>query len=694
MTYDENVVIAGKKINFNTGTIARQADGAVIVSCGDTVVFASAVASRKTVKGQDFFPLSVEYREKYYAAGRFPGGYIKREGRPADHEILVCRITDRPLRPLFPKDFVNDVQIVIYVLSSDKQEMADMLAINAASAALSISPIPFHGPVGAVRIGMLDGKLVVNPTAAELEKSHLNLAVAGTANAVTMIEGESHNISEEQMLAAVELAHENIKEICKAQVELKKKAGKPAMTYTPRDHDSELEKLVREKYTAEIETLGTVREKKARENAFDAIVEKVKSEIADQFPETADLIQEVVHDIDRDLVRNRIIFKSDRPDGRSLNEVRPISIESSLLPRAHGSALFTRGQTQSLGVVTLGSEDDQQRVDMMNGEIERSFMLHYNFPPFSVGETGRFGGQGRREIGHGMLAERALTWAIPDKKTFPYTIRMVSEIMESNGSSSMASVCVGSLAMYDAGVPLKAPIAGIAMGLIMEEGKYAILSDIQGIEDHLGDMDFKVAGTAEGITAFQLDIKIEGITSEIMKKALAQAKEARLHILGKMNAAYPSPRPAMSPYAPRIVQMKISPEKIGELIGSGGKTIKRICEESGAQINIEDSGVVTIAGVGQETIDKAISFVKGIVEEIAEGTIYKGIVKRIVEFGAFVEIVPGKEGLLHISKIDHKRINKVTDVLQLGDEVEVKVLGVDRNGKIDLSRKDLIKRED
>ena len=696
MSYDQIVEVGGKKISFSTGEIAKQADGSVIVSCGETVVFASAVCAQSVKEGQDFFPLSVEYREKYYAAGRFPGGYIKREGKPGDHEILVCRITDRPLRPLFPKDFLNDVQIIIYVLSTDKKEMADVLAINAASAALSVSAIPFHGPVGAVRVGLIDGKYILNPTKEEITKSRLDLVVAGTLKAVTMIEGESSNITEDEMLAAIEFAHENIKVICNGQIELKNKCGKPEMSYTPRAWDTELDKAARARYTAEVEALGQIKEKKAREAALAAIQDKAKAELAEQFPDTIGLVKEVIHDIDRDVVRRKIIIDHDRPDGRNLNEIRPISIKMAPLPnRVHGSAIFTRGQTQALGIVTLGSEGDIQYIDKMNDEEERRFMLHYNFPPFSVGETGRFGGQGRREIGHGMLAERALTWAVPENEKFPYTVRVVSEIMESNGSSSMASVCVGSLAMHAAGVPIKSPIAGIAMGLVMDDaGRYAVLSDIQGIEDHLGDMDFKVAGTSEGITAFQLDIKVEGITTEIMKNALAQAKEGRLHILGIMNQASPAAAEKTSPYAPRIEKIQIPQDRIGELIGPGGKMIKRIVEESGAQINIDDTGTVTIAGVGQETIDKATRFIRGVIDEVEEGAVYEGTVKRIVEFGAFVEILPGKEGLLHISKIDHKRINKVTDVLQLGDKVKVKVLSVDRNGKMDLSRKDLLKKED
>jgi len=694
MIFDQTVEIGGKKISFNTGAVARQADGAVLATHGETIVLATVVSAKSMKEGQDFFPLQVEYREKYYASGKFPGGYIKREGKPGDHEVLVCRITDRPLRPLFPKDFVNEVQIILNVLSSDKVEMPDVLAINAASAALSVSPIPFKGPVGAVRVGILNGKLVVNPSLEEMKTSALNLVVAGTQKAVTMIEGESDNITEEQMLAAVEFAHENIKLICAAQLELKAKAGKPEMIYTPRPWADDLDKAARELFTNDVKALGAIHEKKAREDAFAVIVEKAKEALAEKFPDTIGLIKEIIHDLDRDIVRRAIIIDHNRPDGRPLTEIRPISISTGLLPRAHGSALFTRGQTQSLGVITLGSEGDVQRIDTMNGEENRRFMLHYNFPPFSVGECGRVGMLGRREIGHGMLAERALKWAVPDAKDFPYTIRCVSEVLESNGSSSMATVCSGSLAMYHAGVPLKAPIAGIAMGLVMEEGKFAILTDIQGIEDHLGDMDFKVAGTKEGITAFQLDIKVEGITSEIMKQALAQAKDARLFLLDKMQTAMPKPSEQMSPYAPRIVQIKINPEKIGELIGPGGKMIRRITEESGAEINIEDSGDVTVAGVGQEVIDKALRMIRGIMDEIEEGSIYTGTVKRIVDFGAFIEILPGKEGLLHISKIDHKRINKVTDVLALGDKVEVKVLGVDRQGKIDLSRKDLIKKDE
>lgn len=690
MNYDFTTDVGGKKITFSTGELAKFADGAVTVSCGDTMVLATAVAARDKAEGRDFFPLSVEYREKYYASGKIPGGYIKREGRPSDHEILTCRITDRPLRPLFPKDFLNEVQIILNVISSDKKELPDVLAINAASAAVSISGIPFAGPVGAVRVGKIDGELIINPTNDQLDETDIDLVVAGTKKAVTMIEGLSNNITEEDMLEAVLFAHDNIKILCDTQIEMKSKCAKPEISYEGHKIDSELEKVINEKYFSDIDSLNEVKEKTARDEAFKVIVNKAKEELTEQFPDTISDCYEIIHDIDKVLLRKRIIEANVRPDGRSLADVRPISIKKRPLPRAHGSAVFTRGQTQSLGVVTLGTEKDGQRLDTINGVIDKTFMLHYNFPPFSVGECGRFGGTGRREIGHGMLAERALKYTIPETADFPYTIRIVSEVLESNGSSSMASVCSGSLALFDAGVPVKAPIAGIAMGLILEDDKYAVLSDIQGIEDHLGDMDFKVAGTSEGITAFQLDIKIEGITPEIMKKALAQAKEGRLHILGKMNEAMPAKEEALSEHAPRIETIQIAVDKIGGLIGPGGKNIRGIVEATEAEVNVSETGLVQIYAVDADSLNKAKNMVLACVAEVENGKIYEGVVKRIMEYGAFVEILPGKEGLLHISKMDTKRVNEVTDIVNLGDTVKVKVLNIDRNGRIDLSRKDAL----
>lgn len=681
-------------ILFNTGILAKQADGAVAVSCGETIVFASAVASKKVVEGQDFFPLTVDYREKHYSAGKIPGGFIKREGRPSDKEILTSRLADRPIRPLFPDDFVNEVQVIIYVLSADREHQPDVMAINAASAALIISGIPFKGPVGAVRVGRINGQWKINPYFQEMEHSDIDLVVAGTKKAVTMIEGQAKNLTEDEMIEAVEFAHANIIKLCEVQEALKEACGKPLMSYEPKLSDKELEKVIRERFFANIEQLKDVHEKKAREQAKDALITTITSQLQEQFPDTIKLVSEIVDNLDAEVVRSRILNEGKRADGRGLKDIRPIDIMIGILPRAHGSALFTRGQTQSLGIVTLGTVADSQRIDSIDliEESYKRFMLHYYFPPFSVGEVGRVGGVGRREIGHGMLAERALEYAIPDEGVFPYTIRVVSEILESNGSSSMATVCSGSLALFNAGVPMKAPVAGIAMGLVLEGDRYAILSDIQGIEDHLGDMDFKVAGTATGITAFQMDIKIEGITTEIMRKALEQAKEGRLYILEKMNEVISEPAKELSPHAPKIAVMKIEIEKIGEVIGPGGRVIKKIIEESGADINIEPDGTIFISASEQDAIDKAQLSIKGLVEEVEVGAIYKGIVKRITDFGAFVEILPGKQGLVHISKLDHSRVEKVKDILNEGDEVLVKVIGIDEQGRINLSRKDAMKK--
>ena len=688
------VKIGNDLIQFSTGILAKQADGAVAVSCGETIVFSSAVASKKVVEGQDFFPLTVDYREKHYSAGKIPGGFIKREGRPSDKEILTSRLADRPIRPLFPDDFVNEVQIIIYVLSADREHQPDILAINAASAALSISGIPFKGPVGAVRVGRVDGQWIVNPSFQEMENSDIDLVVAGTRKAVTMIEGQAKNLSEDAMIQAVEFAHENIIKLCEIQEELKNACGKPLMNYTPKQGDKELEKVIRDKYFTAVENFKEYTEKKAREDAKDAIITAITNDLKEQFPDTIALVPEIVDAMDAEVIRSRILDEGSRPDGRGLNNIRPIDIMVGILPRAHGSALFTRGQTQSLGIVTLGTGADSQRIDSIDllEESYKRFMLHYYFPPFSTGEVGRVGGVGRREIGHGMLAERAIEYAIPDEAVFPYTIRVVSEVLESNGSSSMATVCAGSLALFNAGVPMKDQVAGIAMGLVLEGERYAILSDIQGIEDHLGDMDFKVAGTATGITAFQMDIKIEGITTEIMRKALEQAKEGRLYILEKMNSVISQPAQELSPHAPKTAVMKIEIEKIGEVIGPGGRVIKKIIEETGAEINIEQDGTIFISANEQSAIDKAQQAIKGLIEEVEVGTIYKGVVKRITDFGAFVEVLPGKQGLVHISKLDFNRVEKVKDVLNEGDEVMVKVISIDDQGRINLSRKDAMKK--
>ncbi len=694
MSSDFGVQIGKEELKFNTGYFAKQAHGSVLVSYGETIVFASAVMSDDVREGQDFFPLTVDYREKAYAAGKIPGGFIKRESRPADREILVARLTDRPLRPLFPDDFVNEVQIIIYVLSSDKKNQQDVLAINAASAALSISGMPFRGPVGSVRVGRINGEFIVNPTFDIMKESDIDLVVAGTKNAVTMIEGQSKIVSEEDMVLAVEFAHQNIIKICELQEQMKQAAGKPERTYTPKSSDEELKKALKEKYYDDIKRLNEGYIKKEREKDFSAIVQKAVEELAEQFPDTIGQAAGMLDHLDGEVIRGRILDEGKRADDRGLGDIRNIDIMVGILPRPHGSAVFTRGETQSVGITTLGTTSDIQKLDNIEGEASKRFMLHYHFPPFSVGETGRTGGAGRREIGHGMLAERALEAVIPDEKEFPYTIRQVSEIFESNGSSSMASVCSGSLSMFNAGVPLKAPVAGIAMGLVMEGDRYAVLSDILGLEDHLGDMDFKVTGTTEGITAFQLDIKIEGITPEIMRTALNQAREGRLYILDKMNAVISQPEKELSPYSPKIMGMKVNPDKIGEIIGPGGKNIKRIIELSGANINIEDDGSVTISAVEQASIEKAENFIKSIVEEVEVGRIYDGTVRKITDFGAFVEILPGKDGLIHISNLSNERVRKVTDVLQVGDSVKAKVIKVDKQGRIDLSRKDALESDE
>ena len=690
MTVNFSLQIGNEKLSFNTGYLAKQADGAVVVSYGDVSVFASVVASRDVKEGQDFFPLTVDYREKAYAAGKIPGGFIKRETRPSDREILVSRLTDRPLRPLFPDDFVNEVQIIIYTLSADSINQQDVMAINAASAALVVSGMPFHGPVGAVRVGRIKGRMIVNPTFKESEESDIDLVVAGTKKAVTMIEGSSKNVSEEDMLAAVIFAHDNIKKICEVQEELKKAVNKSEFVYKAYTPDLELKKAVRDKCYNDLVTLKSITTKLPREVAKAEILARVQEELKEEFPDTAGQIAGFVDALDGEIVRNRILDEGARADGRGLKDIRPIDIKMGVLPRTHGSAVFTRGETQSLGVTTLGTLSEVQKMDNLEGFTTKRFMLHYNFPPFSVGETGRTGSPGRREIGHGMLAEKALEWVIPDQESFSYTIRQVSEILESNGSSSMASVCSGSLALFNAGVPIKAAVAGIAMGLIMEGDKWAVVSDIQGLEDHLGDMDFKVAGTETGITAFQLDIKIEGITPEIMKAALDQAKEGRLHILKTMNSFCSKPEPSVSVWAPKIKVIKIKTDKIGEVIGPGGKMIKKIIEETGAEINIDDDGTVVISAVKLESIERAEKIILGIAEDVEVGAIYDGTVKKIMEFGAFVEIAPGKEGLVHISNLDTTRVRQVTDICNVGDKMRVKVIKIDRQGRIDLSRKEAL----
>ena len=690
MSLDFGMDLGKGRLNFNTGYFAKQAHGSVMVSLGETIVFASAVMSEEAKEGQDFFPLTVDYREKVYAAGKIPGGFIKRENRASDREILVARLTDRPMRPLFPSDFVNEVQIIIYVMSADKENQQDILAINAASAALMLSGMPFKGPVGAVRVGRVDGQFIINPTFQESKKSDMDVVVAGTTKAVTMIEGCASLVSEDDMIGAVEFAHRHIVQICELQQKMASEAAKPQMTYTPVSFDQNLKNELKKRYHADLEKLNGDYIKKNREKNFSLLVKRAKEELKEQFPDTIGQTGMHLDELDGEIIRRRILEEGKRADGRGLKDIRPIDIMVGILPRTHGSAVFTRGETQSVGITTLGTVADAQRMDNLEGETEKRFMLHYHFPPFCVGETGRTGGAGRREIGHGMLAERALEAVVPDMDVFPYTIRQVSEIFESNGSSSMASVCSGTLSMFNAGVPLKAPVAGIAMGLVMEGDSWAVISDILGLEDHLGDMDFKVTGSKDGISAFQLDIKIEGINTDIMRKALEQAREGRLHILEKMNAVISEPEKEMSPYAPKIKTIIVNPEKIGEIIGPGGKTIKRIVEETGANINIEDDGSVAISAPNSESIENAIAFIARICEEIEIGRVYEGTVKRITDFGAFVEILPRKEGLVHISNLAPERVRSVGDVVKLGDRVKVRVIKIDKQGRIDLSRKDAL----
>ncbi|MDY6933589.1 MAG: polyribonucleotide nucleotidyltransferase [Spirochaetota bacterium] len=686
MSSDYYVKIGEERIHFNTGYFAKQADGAVAVSCNETIVLATVVASKTVQEGRDFFPLTVDYREKFYSAGKIPGGFLKREGRPSDREVLTSRLGDRPIRPLFPKDYVNEVQVVIYVLSADNQIQPDVIAINAASAALIISGVPFNGPVGTVRVGKIDDKIIINPTFEEIENSMMDVVVSGTKNGVTMVEGFAKNISEDEIIEAIMIAHENIIKICKTQEEMRDACGKPIMNYSPHVIDNELIEEIEKGYYSDIEGLRNIKDKKDREQAFDSIAERAAEELKDRFPDTINQVKSIVDNFDRDIVRKMILDDGIRADGRRIDEIRPIDIMVGILPRAHGSAVFTRGQTQSLGVVTLGSVADSKKLDALEGETYKRFMLHYNFPNFSVGEVGRIGSVGRREIGHGMLAERSLEYVLPEETEFPYTIRVVSEILESNGSSSMATICSSSLSLFNAGVPLKSSVAGIAMGLVIEGEKRAVLSDILGLEDHLGDMDFKVAGTRDGITGFQMDIKIEGITPEIMKEVLLQARAGRLHILDEMDNVISRPEKNLSPHAPRIVLITVNKDKIGEVIGPGGRVVKDIIEETGAEINIENDGTITVSAVEQKAVDRAVERINAIVEEVEIGKTYNGIIKRVMDYGVFVQILPGKEGLAHVSKLGHEREKKVADLFHEGDNIMVKVIGIDDLGRIDLCK--------
>lgn len=693
MIVTKEVQIGNYSLSFETGRFAKQADGAVMVRYADTMVLATVVTGKEPKADADYFPLQVEFREKLSAAGKIPGGFMKREGKPSDKEILSARLIDRPIRPMFPEHYYNETQVIVTVFSSDQQNDADVLGACAASAALMISDSPFDGPIGEVRVGRVNGQFVLNPTFNELENSDMDVTVAGTETSIVMVEGESREISEKDMLDALAFGHEAIKKICAVQKELAAAAGKAKQTITAPDINPDLLKEVKELATPKFhQVVNTVLTKEERSAANTQITNEVISALSEKYPEQEDVIKSILHDIEKVEMREMILSKGKRLDGRGLTDIRPISIETGLLPRAHGSSLFTRGETQSLTTVTLGTKDDEQITDGLIEEQPRRFMLHYNFPPFSVGEIGRLG-TGRREVGHGNLAERALKNLIPAEKEFPYTIRVVSDILESNGSSSMATVCAGSLALFDAGVPLKKACAGIAMGLVKEGDRVAVLSDILGNEDHLGDMDFKVAGTSDGITAFQMDIKIQGITLEIMKTALEQAKAGRIHKLEKMNAAIDKPKSSLSPYAPRFTTLKIPVDLIGAVIGPGGKNIRGIVQESGAEINIEDDGTVVIAATTQSASDKAAELINKITAVPEVGKVYKATVKKIMDFGAFVEILPGKEGLVHISQLDVKRVAKVADVVKVGDQFEVKLLEIDDKGRLNLSRKVLLLAE-
>lgn len=687
----KQLVVDGKNMFFETGRMAKQADGSVLVGEEGTVVLVTAVASKDAETDKDFFPLYVEYREKFYAAGKIPGGFFKREGRPGEKETLGARLIDRPIRPLFPEGFRYEVQVACSVLSSDQQHQSDVLGITGASLALALSDIPFGDIISGVRVGMKDGKFIINPTFNEVEEGDLDLVVAGTDEAIIMVEGGAKEVPESVLAEALEFAHENIKRFNAFQREFLAECKlKPKREFTPPEKNGELVEKLKKNYTDEMNKRSRIHEKLERARAINDLVKEAVEKYSEEFPESEKQIKEIMHDIEREVVRKMIIEEKVRSDGRGYTDIRDITCEVGVLPRTHGSALFTRGETQSLVVTTLGTSQDEQRIDDLEGESWKNYMLHYNFPPFSVGEVGMFRGPGRREIGHGHLAERAIQPVIPGDEEFPYTIRVVSDILESNGSSSMATVCGGSLALMDAGVPISKPVAGIAMGLVKEGESYAILTDILGLEDHLGDMDFKVTGTRDGITAFQMDVKVAGISRELMEKALKQAHDARMKILDIMDSTISEPRVKISPFAPKIVQIKVPVDKIREVIGPGGKMIRHIQEESGAKIDISDDGTVQIAAVDQAAGDKALEMIARITEEPEVGRVYKGIVKSIVPFGAFIEILPGKDGLLHISEIDNKRINRVEDVMRLGDEIEVKVIGIDREGKIRLSRKALL----
>lgn len=698
MTKTVKFQIEGRDVTIETGRLAKQAHGSALVTCGDNVVLVTVVSTRGA-SDKDFFPLTVEYVERFYATGKIPGGYFKREGKPTTDATLNARLIDRPLRPCFPEGYTSETQIVATVMSYDGQYPIANLAMIGASAALHVSDIPFNGPIAGVTVGRINGKFVLNPTFAELEQSDMEITIAGTRNGILMVEGESKFVTEADALAALKHGHNALMPILQAQDELRAMCGNtPKRDFTPATIDPEFKAAAESFFLPRVKAAFAERQKAVRYGALDQAMADAVAQLVEKI-EDRDLkdqrtkeLGKIFEDIKYHEARRMILEDKVRIDGRDTVTIRPISTEVGLLPRAHGSGLFTRGETQVLGAVTLGTGDDEQKIDALQGNVTKKFMLHYNFPPFSVGEAGRMGGQSRRELGHGNLAERALKAVLPDYQKFPYVIRVVSEVLESNGSSSMGTVCAGTLALLDAGVPIKGNVAGIAMGLITKDGNYAVLSDILGDEDHLGDMDFKVAGTRDGITALQMDIKIDSLTFEIMEKALAQAREGRNHILNEMEKTIKTHRGSISEYAPRIETIQIRPEKVREVIGAGGKVIKGIIEQTGVKIDIEDDGKVHIASADPAAAKKAIQMIMDIVAEAEVGKVYRGKVTKVTDFGAFVEILPNSSGLLHISEISHERIRQVTDVINEGDVIDVKVLEVDRSGRMKLSRKALLER--
>ncbi|HFQ88825.1 MAG TPA: polyribonucleotide nucleotidyltransferase [Desulfobulbus sp.] len=674
-------------MTFETGKMARQANGAVVVSCGDTMVLVTAVAEKKT-KDMGFLPLTIEYQERMYAAGRIPGSYFRREiGRPSEKEVLTCRLIDRPLRPLFPKGYCSETQVIITVFSADQEIDPDILAMNGASVSLAISDIPWNGPIAAARVGYVDGEYILNPTRTQLEQSKMNLVVAGTETAVVMVEGRTGELAEDVILEAIFFAHQGIQPLIEMQNRLRDEIGRPKRQVVAPEVNETLRARVEEVAAAGMEEVVTTADKMARAERYDQLKEEVLAQIDEELYESESEVTDLLSDYKKRLMRDRIVNKSQRIDGRAFDEVRPIQCEVGVLPRAHGSALFTRGETQAMVIATLGSERDEQHLEGLGGDVYRRFMLHYNFPPFCVGEVRFLRGPSRRDIGHGTLARRGIEAVLPADDEFPYTIRVVSEVLESNGSSSMATVCGASLALMDAGVPIKAPVSGVAMGLIKEDDKVVILTDILGDEDHLGDMDFKVVGTREGITSLQMDIKINGVDREIMGRALAQAREGRLHILGRMEEAISEPRKTVSEYAPKYISIKIHPDKIRDIIGPGGKVIREMTAEYDSKIDVEDDGTVKIFSNNSEQSRALVARIEEMTAMPEVGKIYEGEVRTVKDFGAFVQILPGTDGMVHISELKKERVNKVTDVLREGDMVRVKVIDIDNRGRIRLSRK-------